>query len=154
MGKRLKLYLLIPSIIVLGFIRDYLFENINWVYLTHTTQRRNQARPEFHFLLDWTPDQILNLKWFGTVLFYLLFLGLTLLIIHLAFKNRTFNFITLGMFAGLFGISGLLYIAGWVSGYGNQLYGAIHTIMMIAQSFVPLMILAILFNFLPSSQSD
>ncbi len=154
MSRKIKLYIAIPGIILLGFIRDYFFININWIYLTLTGERRNQARPEFNSLLEWLPGEILSLKWILTILFYLLFLGMTLLIIHIGFKKRAYNITTLLMFAGLFIVSGILFVFGWLTGFGQELYGAIHTIMMLAQSFIPLMILSIIFKFLPNTEKE
>lgn len=109
----------------------------------------NQARKEFHFLLEWTESEILILKWILTILFYMIFFGLTIYTINLAFKNRKYNLITIGVFASIFGISGFLYVAGWISGTGDVLYGTIRTLMGMAQSFIPLMILGVIFRFNP-----
>ena len=148
MSKNLKLGILIPLIILLGFLRDYFFVNINWVYLTLTINRKNAARPEFYELLEWSTDEILGLKWALTVLFYLLYLGLTLLIIHIAFKKRSLNILTFLLYVGIFVVSGLLYIIGWITGSSADLYGVIHWLMSMAQSFFPLMFLGIIFKFL------
>lgn len=154
MNRKVKLGILIPLIVCLGFVRDYFFMNINWVYLTLTINRKNAARPEFYGLLDWSVDEILALKWLLTILFFLVYLGMTLGIIHLGFKKRSYNLITLLLYAGIFAVSGILYVVGWISSTGDDLYGAIHWLMSLTQSFFPLMILGILFKFLPLAQED
>lgn len=149
MSKKLSLILLVVLIVLLGFLRDYLFLNINWIYLNLTTGRPNQALREFHFLLNWEVASIEKLKWFLTVLFTLLFLLNTWLVIHLAFKKKFFNLITLGLFGLLFAVSGVLYLVAYFSDSMRDLYGIIRTLMGMAQSFMPLMILFVLFKFLP-----
>ena len=141
-------------VVLLGFFRDYLFGNINWVFKTLTTQRRLQARKEFHFLLEWTPDEILWLKWILTILFYLLFFGITYLILKYAFNKKAYNRITIGVFLFLFVISGVMYTIGYISNTSDILYGSIRTLMGMAQSFIPLMILGVLYKFIPDSNAD
>ena len=149
MSKKIKTILLTIGIILIGFLREYLFAHINWIYLNLTNGRMNSARKEFHFLLDWAPNEILILKWGLTFLFALFFFLLTYAIINVYFKNKTYNRIVILTYLGLIGISALLFSIGQVFNVYGNLYGAIRTIMGMVQSFIPLMILAVLFNFLP-----
>lgn len=123
--------------------------NINWVYLNLTTGRPNQALDEFHFLLNWTPAEIDTLKWVLTFVFTALFVLLTYLIIRLSFSNHTYNRITLLSYFLLVFFALLLYLISLFTGLPPEFYGVIRTLMGIAQSFMPLMILYILFKFLP-----
>ena len=154
MSKKISIISLSAFIVTLGFIRDYIFHNINWVYKTLTTNRQLQARKEFHFLMEWNAYEILTLKWTLTILFYLLFFFLTYFTLRLAFKNQSYNRITIGVFISLFLISGLLYSIGYIGGVQAQLYGSILTLMQMAQSFIPLMILGVLYKFIPVSGND
>lgn len=154
MSKNLKAILLSIGVVLLGFLRGYLFDNINWVYLTLTNGRMNSARDEFMFLVEWSPAEIMTLKWTLTIAFTLLFFLLTLLTIKIYFANKNFNQTVVFLFAALFCIAGLLFVAGKITGYSNMLYGPIRTIMGLAQSFIPLMILFVLFKFLPQIKSD
>ena len=155
MSDKAKLCILLPGIIALGFLRDYLFINVNWVTLTMTTGRRLQARHEFYFLLDWPQNQLIILKWLLTFIFFFLFLAVTRWIIQVLYKNRFYNQITIIVFLGIMGISGVLYIIGLLSPtlYDN-FYGTIINLMHLTQSFIPLLILIIVFKFLPDSQND
>ncbi len=154
MSKKAITILLSIGVILLGFLRGYLFDNINWVYLTLTNGRMNSARDEFMFLVDWTPSEILTLKWILTILFSLLFFTLTYLTVKIYFNNKSFNQTVIFLFVALFCIAGLLYITGTITGYNEILYGPIRTIMGMVQSFIPLMILFVLFKFLPQIKSD
>ena len=153
MSGKIKLLLLVLGIVLLGFGRDYLFMNINWIYLTLTTGRRNQALDEFHFLLQWTPAAINQLKWVLTFLFSGLYLALTWLIIRQCFHNRLYNQISLLSYLALTGLAFGLYLISFLTGLSPNLYGVIRTLMGLVQSFMPLMILYLLFKFLPK-QSD
>ena len=149
MSRRSRLFLLTLGIVLLGFLRGYLFANINWIYKTITVGRMNQARHEFYFLLEWSPSAILVLKWVLTILFFSLFGFLSYVIINVAFKNKQYNKITLLLYLGLLILAGFLYIIGYLFGISSEIYHIIRTIMGMGQSFMPLMILFILFKFLP-----
>lgn len=154
MPKKIRTILLCSFIIFLGFFRDYLFENINWIYKTLTEGRKNQARTEFHFFLEWSPNEILWLKWILTILFYGLFFYLTYYTLKITFQNKSYNRITIGLFLTLFGVSGFLYALGFGTDTLGKLYGTIRTLMGMAQSFIPLMILGILYKFTPVPKDD
>lgn len=142
------------SVVALGFLRDYLFYNINWIYLTLINGRRNAARREFYFLLEWKPQEIIQLKWFLTVLFYILFAGLTCYFIHHFFRKKEFLKISIGFYLGIFLLSGIIYSFGYFSGFDKELYPIIRTLMGIAQSFMPLMVLFVIFKFYSQSESN
>ncbi|MEO9530963.1 MAG: hypothetical protein ABJG68_05610 [Crocinitomicaceae bacterium] len=154
MSVKWKSILLTVIIVLLGFIRGYLFGNINWVYKTLTEGRMNQARDEFHFLLDWDPSNIVILKWVLTIIFIGLFSLLSYLIIKIYFKNPTYSRITLLLFAGIFLGSGLLLTIGKLFGISNDIYHIVRTLMGLGQSFMPLMILFILFKFFPQTKAE
>lgn len=154
MNKKTKTILLTVGIVLLGFLREYLFVNINWIYLTLTNGRMNGARREFHFLIDWAPSEILLLKWLLTLLFSISFFLVTSLIIKVFFQNKQYNKIVAFVYIALIAISGALYLAGKFLGIYLEIYGAIRTLMGMVQSFMPLMILVVLFKFLPQVKRD
>jgi hypothetical protein len=154
MNKKLKTSLLVIGIVLAGFLREYLFVNINWIYKTLTERRINQARKEFYFLLEWTPTQINTIKWILTVFFFALFTALTALIIQSIFNNRFYNKITLFSFLAILAGSGFLFVIGYLFGISNSIYHITRTLMGIGQSFMPLMILYVTFKFLPQKTSD
>ena len=150
--QKVKSIALISVIVLLGFLREYLFININWIYLTLTINRRNAAREEFYFLLDWNPSNINILKFFLTLVFCCLFMGLTWLIINHLFKNRLYNRIVLYTFGVLIVVS--LIFQGINYFFDSFLiYGIVRTLMGYAQSFIPLLILGLTFYFIPKVQN-
>ena len=154
MSKKAKSIILTIGIVLLGFIRGYLFGNINWIYKTLTEGRMNQARHEFQFMLEWTPLEIEILKWSLTVLFMFLFAWFTFLIVKIYFENKMYNKITILLFTGIFAISALLYIFGKITGLSGDIYHIVRTLMGLGQSFMPLMILFILFKFFPQMKAE
>ena len=114
----------------------------------------NSARNEFMFLVEWTPSEILTLKWGLTLIFSVLFFLITYFIIKIYFQNKSFNQTVIFLFVSLFTIAGVLFVTGKITGSSNELYGPIRTIMGMVQSFTPLMILFVLFKFLPQLKSD
>lgn len=152
MSKKIKIGLSITTVVLLGFLRDYLFYNINWVYLTLVNNRMNQARKEFYFLLDWSPAEINVLKFFLTGIFILLFFIFTTLTLKLLQGIQWNNRILIGTFLipGLCAV--ILAGIGKLTGTYHELYGAIHTLMSFIQSFLPLMILGLLFSFLTGAK--
>jgi len=142
------------GVVALGFLRDYLFYNINWIYLTLVNGRANSARTEFYFLLDWKPQEIIQLKWFLTILFYGLFAGLTCFFIYHYFRKKEYLKISVFLYLGIFLLSGILYSLGYITGLNKELYPIIRTLMGVAQSFMPLMVLFVIFKFYPQNESN
>ena len=153
MSKKLSIILLTIGIIILGFIRGYLFGNINWIYKTLTVNRPNAARHEFYFLLEWDPSSIVILKWILTLLFFFLFGLFTYLIVSVIFKNKLYNKIVIFMYLGMFAISTALYLVGLLFNSSMEFYHLVRTVMGISQSFMPLMILVIIIKFLPQAST-
>lgn len=154
MSRKIKLNLLVPGIVALGFLRDYLFENINWIYLTKTINRKNQARKEFYELLEWSNGEIVLLKWSLTLIFFGLFLGISVWIIHLLFSNRFYNKITILVYVAIFVVSGALFFLGNWFGFYDRFYAIVITMMHLTQSFVPLLVLFMVFKFFPKTENQ
>lgn len=153
MSPKTKAILLTIGIVLLGFFREYLFNNINWIYLTLVNGRMNQALDEFQFLVAWSPYELLSLKWGLTALFTVWFFALTWWIIKLVFNEKTYTKSVGYLYLALIGIAGVLVILGKLTNQYNILYGAIHNLMSLAQSFMPLMMLFVLFTFFKREKS-
>lgn len=153
MNPTSKAIVLTIGIVLLGFFREYLFVNVNWIYLTLVNGRMNGAFPEFHFLLNWSPNQILTLKWILTLLFTVIFFWLTRWIISIYFNDKKFTKIVLYVYLAVLIMAGGLFLIGKLTGLYSSLYGGIHNLMTIAQSFMPLMMLFVLFTFFKTDKS-
>ena len=89
--------------------------------------------------LDYT--QLTQLKWILTVLFYLIYFGITYLLISAIFKNKTYNLITIASHLVFFLIAGIFYLVGVFTGKGLEGYTLSREFMGILQSPLLLMIL-------------
>jgi len=114
----------------------------------------NQARDEFQFLIEWSPSEILLLKWILTAVFFLLFTSLTYLVIKIQFENNVYSKATLILFAGILLTSGFFYLIGALFSIQGNVYGIVRTLMGLGQSFMPLMFLFVLFKFFPKNKID
>ena len=153
MSPKTKAILLTIGIVLLGFFREYLFININWIYLTLVNGRMNQALDEFHFLLSWSPSELILLKWGLTALFTVWFFALTWWIIKLVFNEKNYTKSVGYLYLAIIGIAGILLVLGKMTHQYTSLYGAIHNLMSLAQSFMPLMMLFVLFTFFKREKS-
>jgi hypothetical protein len=85
--------------------------------------------------------QLTQLKWILTVLFYLIYFGITYLLISAIFKNKTYNLITIASHLVFFLIAGIFYLVGVFTGKGLEGYTLSREFMGILQSPLLLMIL-------------
>lgn len=140
-------------IVLLGFLREYLFVNINWIYKTLTEYRKNSAREEFYFLLEWSPESLNILKFCLTAIFIGLFFLLSWFIIKHHFKNKIYSKITFFAFGTLLFFSLLFQGLNFFIDSPN-LYGIVRTLVGLLQSFVPFIFLFITFLFFNHSDEN
>jgi hypothetical protein len=154
MSKRIKLIILSVLIVSLGFLRDYIFLNMNQVMDVVMGNSIYHARDEFQFMLDWSISDFFVAKWAGTFIFFGLYLLFTWLIVKVAFENSTYNKITVLVYSGILAVSAVIFGIGYALGHSEEFYGVVHTIMMFGQSFMPLIIFVLLFRFYPKIQEQ
>jgi hypothetical protein len=140
--KVLKLTVCIVTIILLGFLRLYLFENINhqlaFIYYENEV---SYVTEELSFIADYSYDTLMSVKWLLTIFFTIGYLALTLGIINILFSNKEFIHITLLIFSLIVFASFLLY---FIFGFFNESalgYRLARFCMGVVQSPLPLMIL-------------
>lgn len=131
-------------IIALGFLRDFIFVNINYiidrlfynleVYYYHSF---------YDFLEPLDVSGLMTLKWVLTFLFTVINLGLSVVILKKFFVNpkMPLQLLYLG-YVVMFLIAGLFLIFGKVSGFTDLGYTLARRFMGVLQSPVPLMIVA------------
>lgn len=145
-GKLALGILALVSIIALGFLRDFLFININYiidrlyynleVYYYHSF---------YSFLEPWEVGGLMKLKWGLTLVFMFLNLGLSVLILKNLFaKPRLPLRMLYGGYVLLFLVSGFFYLIGNAGGLPELGYTLARRFMGVLQSPVPLMFAAIL----------
>lgn len=146
--KYLKLFLVL-LLILSGFGRDYIMVNINWVIKHLTLGAPNYAQNFFQPLSSWNVSSLMFLKWVLTAVFTMYFYVLTYFLIKLIFEKKSYLKYVKNTYVLLISISGLIFVFGFIIKDSVHIYPAVRTLMGIAQSFIPFMILYLLLKFLP-----
>jgi hypothetical protein len=141
-----KLIPVVVLIFIIGYFRELIFVHINFqrtqVYYHETDTDYNYTFPGvLLFLKKLDYAQLTQLKWVLTVLFYLIYFGITYLLVSKIFKNRTYNLITIIAHLVFFILAGIFYLIGQFTGKGLEGYTLSREFMGILQSPLLLMIL-------------
>jgi hypothetical protein len=142
--KRIVRYLLLAATVVTaGFVRDYIFLNLN-AQIDYLQGYPFNYTHKAMLWLDsggYSVGQIVGFKWIATVAFWLLFMGLTLLSVYVVWNSRKYFRYVIWLYVGLFLFSGISYVLG--NELLNSYYGYrfARIFMGFAQSPVPIMIL-------------
>ncbi|MDQ3046980.1 MAG: hypothetical protein M3R27_05480 [Bacteroidota bacterium] len=140
--KNFLLSLIILLLLILGYYRDFLFKQIN-AMLKAWDFEMDYAMPfPWRFLENYYYDTIVNFKWLLTIVFTILFLLVSMLAIHLIFRNKKFLRITVLSYVAVTVISALFAGIGILSESSSvKMYELARYLMGMAQSPVILMIL-------------
>lgn len=147
-GNKIKIILLILTIVLAGFGRDFVMKNINWVIKYLTQGGTNFSQSVFNPFLNWEVSDLIRLKWGLTIGFTLLFYILTKIIIQSIFKRG--NTLVKLFYFTLIASATFIYFIGYVFGIIDTIYPTVRTIMGITQSFVPFIIIYLFLKFYSS----
>lgn len=140
--KKLKVFLISITLFFIGYLREFIFLNLNHHI---KTIEYNQKIEKYPWPIDFFTELDLNsaqtYKWFFTIFFTLVFLGLTLLIIQLFFRNSSYLKFVLIFFGIFFLASFIIYSGGLLLGEKEMGYIVSRRIMGYVQSPVILMLL-------------
>jgi hypothetical protein len=140
-----KYILLLPvicALLLLGYYRDFVFKTTNSLLQAKDYNATYTPPGTLRFLDSFTYGGLIKLKWAFTVLFTLVYLGFTLFTIKIIFNRKSYNRITIGVYAVVMLLSGLLMLAGYAfEGLYGSMYEPARYLMDVAQSPVILMIL-------------
>ncbi len=154
MKRKLLIFILSFALFLSGFLREYIMVNINWVVKHLWYGGPNYAQKEFHFLTKWSVNDIFLLKWILTIFFFSYFFALSYSLTRLLFKDKKeYGKILILVYLGMFIFSGILFLIGYLMNFSQQMYPTIRSIMGAGQSFIPFLILFLLFKFLPQKSS-
>jgi len=148
-AKKTSIFFLLLLLIFSGFGRDYIMVNINWVIKHLTLGAPNYAQEFFNPLLKWKTSNLLVLKWGLTIVFSTYFFFITYNLIRLIFNKSVYLSYTKYAYVLMVGVSATLYVLSYFIGVLDYLYPAIRTIMGVVQSFIPFMVLFLMFKFIP-----
>lgn len=144
-SKNLIIAGLIACLLILGFVRDFVFVNINYA-LGYVSSKSTEfwGHSSMDFLCNYGVNGLNTSKWVLTAAFTLLFLLLSLMIIRMIYNNRQFLKWFMLLYAIIFTVAGILYVFGWVVGHAEIGYTLSRVFIGFLQSPFPLML------FLPS----
>ena len=134
--------ILIVLVIYLGFVRDSLFININYIIdELYFNQEVFHYHTMYRFLVPLGVEGLMRLKWILTFVFMLLNYGLSLLILKqlLLDSGKVMKLLSWG-YVVLFVISGILFILSKLLGFSELGYTLARRFMGVLQSPVPLML--------------
>jgi len=135
---------------ILGFLRDFLFVNLNYqasktYYHTINDYRISES---IRFLESWSYTKLYYTKWALTILFSSCYALLTLYSIHLVFKSKFYNKLTMYTYLTLLILSFIAFGVGYLSDNLTKGYSIARQMMGWLQSPIILMLLmpALLLN--------
>ena len=135
---------LLVVIVWLGFLRDYIFININYIvdslYYNHDVIHYHSF---YSFLEPLDVSGLMTLKWVLTLVFTLVNFFLSVIILKQLFRNPEMPLKLIYVsYLAIFIISGLFYLAGKLGGFQELGYTLSRRFMGTLQSPVPLMVAA------------
>ena len=138
-------------IIALGFLREFLFININYhLQFLYYHMKRSYMTKSLNFLRSYTYDELYEIKWILTILFTLVYLFFTCLVIKLLFHVKKCVLRTIYIFAAIVFISFIFYTSGHLVNQDAIGYRLARICMGVVQSPLPLIILIPAFKLIKS----
>jgi len=136
----LRVFLPVAVIAATGFIREFIFVNINeqLAYLYYKTDFSYMS-PVLGFLSTWSYDSLYYLKWALTLIFSGIFFFESAWLVKAVFKKYYLKELTF-IYLLLLLVSAVLYLPFFLSGNGDQGYILARFFMGIAQSPLPVML--------------
>ena len=141
-SKIVSFFLALLLIIASGFLRLFLFENINsqLVYLYYHKDFSYMS-DKLSILKSFSYDDLMWVKWYLTVFFTITYLFLSCWVLKTVFNRNAYLWYTAYIFTGVVLISFLLYFGGIVFEEPGEGYRLARFCMGLVQSPIPLMIL-------------
>lgn len=127
---------------VIGFFREFVFENIN-LHMTHLSQNDGMVNLPGPLILlkSFSYQQLYYTKFVLVVLFAALYFGFTFLGLSSFYGSYNYLTITLLFFGGVFTLSFVIFIIGKVTGKGAEAYSISRYLIEFIQSPLSLFIL-------------
>ncbi len=137
---------------IIGYIRESIFLVINSVLNNYPFPYNPSYIPPPEYLYSLTTQELINLKWFFTLVFSLLFMLLSWLIIHFVFNSKTYNKIVIYIYTFFISISFLIAGIGILFNCFEILYTPSRFIVGIIQS--PLLVIILFSLFFLLNQNE
>jgi hypothetical protein len=114
---------LILVFICAGFFREFVF--LNWneqMRVTYYHSPDLHVHSSMQWLSGYSYETLYWLKWPMTLFFSAIFAGLTVMIVHILFRNKSYNRIALYGYAAIFLCSFLFFGLGWLLGFRDAAF--------------------------------
>src|SRR5689334_9481909 len=111
--KKAFYFLIIISILAIGFYRDFIFKKINALLQAWDHDMDYQMPDSLRFLENYEYDSLVNLKWILTFSFSILYLIISVLAIKLIFANKKYVWITVCAYTGVLVFASLFILIGY-----------------------------------------
>jgi hypothetical protein len=105
-----------------GYLRETLFVVINTVIHQYPFPYNPSYLKPPNFLYQLSTSELITIKWLFTFFFFLVFMGLSLLAVHIYFKSKTFNKIVIVINTMLFIFAFILSLIGIVFNIFDEIY--------------------------------
>lgn len=139
--KYILLLLIVCVLLLMGYYRDFVFKTINALLQAKEYDAVFTSPPTLQFLDHYSAEALIKLKWALTLLFTLVYCGITLFTINIVFGKKKYNQLTIAAYAVIILLSGMLMLLGYAFGLAEHMYEPARYLMGLAQSPVILMIL-------------
>lgn len=133
--KKVKIAVTILLLFGLGFLREFIFENINTHLYYSWKKEINPYLPNsLGFLERFSYWELYYSKFALIVFFSILFLVISVYLIQQFFSDSIFRRITILFFAGIFTLSTLIFLVGIIIGSADEAYGISRQLIEFIQS--------------------
>jgi hypothetical protein len=140
--KAVFLLLLIALFLTCGFLRDFVFLAVNEQTRIAYYHSPDSFLPHsMKFLEPLSYSALYYLKWLLTLVFAMLFMGLTIAFVYLFFPNRTYLSWTLYVYGGVMALAGVFWLGGYLVHSSEKGYIISRFLMGLEEGPVMLMLL-------------
>jgi hypothetical protein len=147
MKKKVIVFLFVIALIFIGFIREFLFVNLNTIIINLKFKENYSYHHFFTFLTNYNYFSLYVSKWLLTAIFIILFLTIQIQFSYYLFKENYLKKWFLYFYLTLIILASIGYLSGWV--YNNIKHGyAISRLFLgILQSPLPIIFLTPISHF-------
>ncbi len=140
--RYISLFLIIISLLFVGFYRDFVFKNINALLQAWDADMDYQMPTSLQFLTKYEYHTLENIKWGLTLLFAIIYLAIALITIKFLFNNKKFSRLTIYTYIAITVVSALIMAIGHLfPSITDKMYSLARYLMGMAQSPIIVMIL-------------
>lgn len=139
MKRKAVLILLVVLLIVLGFLREFIFVNTNSVLYSKYYNEDYKIHPFFNFYKSFSYSAIYAGKWILTAFFIIAYFALQYFFCKQLLKDNITQKWLLLFYVFLVILSALTFGIGWIAGSMNQGYTFSRIFLGILQSPLPVM---------------